>query len=795
MGADIRMFGFSTGEVSPSIKFRSDIDKYLGSCRKLKNFDVDVTGAIVRRRGLSFACESGSFPGASSKEFFYSGNFCGEDLFILFSLSDANVLSASFCRINSASPVFEAVEPERLVLADYDLFDPASVRFRQYNDVLLFCGRGLSMGEFRVSVPAGETSIGVVFRAFRFTIPPTLNVVSVDGGSFAVEGNELTLPDLSVASLDDKVPLEFIHRSWHVMLEDTSGESHYIDWGTWDKDGAKDGAKSAGAVSEVYYASGNTTLYFFSSGGRWCGQLALEVSYDPPSVADEKCSWIQVGSITGATDGALSPAVTFKVNHYNARVRIKLLERSAAYHYYYEEQYGEGAASNKSNSYIADMGCKWTLRISGDRRYYFEKGPSQAGASSFGVTRMNVAPKRLSCSRYTVGAFSYDLGTYPLTLDIAQQRLWLFSTDLHPKYFWASKIDDIANFSTGSEKTDGLSFEGDSGIPDVGRWMKFGKGQFQFGCSQSEGNLVGRDNEYSLNPTSLALENESAWGSADADAVLLGDKIFYIKAGRKIIHAQVYDSGRARFVSGEVNVLARHLFPVGKRAMKLVGVRAPESALFVLREDGTVARFVFNDEQNVGAWSWYDFSVQGMRAVDIAVLQGSEADRLVLMFKVENADGYSYRFGVLDPLSDVWTDFGVDYESEMISSGLPLDEQQSYGSRCIVSKLDLYGSSDVLDRVTDLSKHEFEVSFDGGAVYHLQRAGTSVPGSNDSSGLFNTVASPRRISWSGNYSNEASIGVRTSMRGAFELLAIGAHIVRTDTAAPKPRDKNGNVIF
>ena len=789
MGADIRMFGFSTGEVSPSIKFRSDIDKYLGSCRKLKNFDVDVTGAVVRRRGLSFACDSGQFAAGESKEFFYAGNFCGENLFILFSLTKLHMLFASYCRIDAESPVFETVEIERRTLVDYDLFDPSSVRFRQYNDVLLFCGRGLSLGEFRVSIPAGETKTSVVFRPFNFTIPPTLNIVSVDGGSFSVDDSRITLPDLQVASLDDKVPLEFIHRSRCLMLEDTSGESHYVDWGKWDKDGAKDDAKSAGAVSDIYYASGNTTLYFFSSGGRWCGQLALEVSYDPPSVADDKCSWIQVGSITAATDGTLSPAVSFKVNHYNARVRVKLLERSAAYHYYYEEK--SDATDNESNSYVADMGCKWTLRISGDRRYYFEKGLSDAGSTFLGVTRLNVAPAKFSCSRYTVGAFSYDLGAYPLTLDIAQQRLWLFSTDLHPKYFWASKIDDIANFSTGSEKTDGLSFEGDSGIPDVGRWMKYGKGQFQFGSSQSEGNLVGRDNEYSLNPTSLSLENESAWGSADADAVLLGDKIFYIKAGRKIIHAQVYDSGRARFVSGEVNVLARHLFPVGKRAMKLVGVRAPESALFVLREDGTVARFVFNDEQNVGAWSWYDFSVQGMRAVDIAVLQGSESDRLVLMFKVDNADGYSYRFGILDPLSDVWTDFGSDYESEMISIGLPLDEQQSYGSRCIISKLDLYGASDVLEHCN----HEFEVSFDGGAVYLPQRAGTSKPGSDDCSGFFNTVASPRRISWSGNYSNEASIGVRTSMRGAFELLAIGAHIVRTDTAAPKPRDKNGNVIF
>lgn len=943
MGEELKMFGFATGEVAPAIKYRTDIDKYAGSCRRLRNFDVDTTGAIVRRKGAEKFSEF-ALDASAGTAFFYSGTFVGEKVLILFYLVGSE-LFASFCRLESEDKVF--ISAGKISGVDTSVFCKESVRMRQYNDVLFLCGNGLPVcqmrfagfdGTFRpskvnvyeereenpansknkiavlvdaangvyewtydeaspvtyderrstlvarvadslatISLTAsyvgewvvsddGETAVFAgstygpgfsisypscfsvekhecrelddheffvfvelkfnsalfatgcnsvkgafttqVFAAdgtirgtytskeidirrisyttrtvrkafdnqtstaaiapFPFTIPPVLGFVPVDGGNFSVSGDSLTYPG-GEAGYDEKISFSDVSTSTIIALEDTSGENVYVDWG---KFGA-DGSKTAGAVSDIYYASGNTTLYFYSGGGRWCGTLALQVSYDSPEVPDADCSWVDVGYITAATDGVLSPAVTFKVNHYNARVRVKLTERKAAQHLYYEEK-TEGTSSAKS--YEADMGCKWGLRITGERRYYFEKigSGTDTGAE---VVRLNVSPQSFSCSRYSIGAFRADSG-YPLTMDIAQQRLWFFSTGSYPKYFWGSKVDDIGNFSTGSEKDDGLCFEADSGTPDFARWLKYGKGQFQFGCSQSEGNLVGKDNQYSLNPTSLALENESAWGSADADACLLGDKIFYIKAGRKIIHAQVYDSGRARYVSGEVNVLARHLFSKGKGAVKLVGLRSPETVLFALREDGSLARFVFNDEQNVGAWSTYDFAKGGLKAIDIGVLYGDASDTLVVMFEEKTASGKRLTWAGIDSLSHVFTDFGdTDYESEVITNALPLDGENSYGGRGVIGKLDLYGSAD--------AGCAFDVSFDGGVSYRAQYAGIN------NTGYFSPEACCRRIAWDGGYAPEAVVGVRTKCHGEFSLLALGALIVRSDKPHPPAQGKNG----
>lgn len=991
MGTELKVFGFSTGEVSPSIKYRSDIDKYIGSCRKVRNFDVDVSGALVRRKGAVEQCGK-AFRRSTDGEptaFFYSGVFVGREVFFLFADFYFNDTLDVWMYVRGADDTgFTKIGT--VSGAESGVFSRDTVRMLQYNDVLFVCGAGIPPFQVRVngfadtlypetvsiteplearysnkvktatlvdsatgtyewtywkarergvlnydSMPAAtqsyalapvsmlgkdvdistypqtvyvyssldsagtwqfsedlildialygpketktvssasdlswaqdalcvrfvfpsfvkvktagvcwlndtdpyryvnfefntssadmpdlslysqvsfpvevwtsnsvagdytlSTTVAVQLKdtsasnmwelitvrgplsvipptvevsEFPFSIPPILGFVPLDGGKITVSGGKtMTFPALATATYDSKIPFSDLKTTDVIALEQTSGDEYVVDWGEFDKDGkpeTKDGvtAKTAGATSAVYYASGNTTLYFFSSGGRWSGQLALQVSYDPPNVSDANCTWIDVGYITAAADGTLSPAVTFKVKHYNARVRVYLKSRYGAKHFYYEES----TSKTQGESYAADMGCKWTLRITGERRYYFKKDLTSTDRWEVGITRLNASPANFSCARYSIGAFGKERG-YPLTMDIAQQRLWFFSTASYPKYFWASKVDDISNFSTGTEKDDGLCFEADSGTPDFARWLKYGKGQFQFGCTQSEGNLVGRDNQYSLNPTSLALENESAWGSANADAVLLGDKIFYIKAGRQIVHAQVYDSGRARYVSSEVNVLARHLFTWGKGAVKLAALRAPETVLFVLREDGSLGRFVFNDEQNVGAWSTYDFAASLGKITDIGVLRGDASDRLVLMFlRRSGLYGYDYSFATLDPQSAVYKDFGTTaYESELLTHALAIDGQNSYGGRSVISKLDVYGSSS--------ASGAFSVSFDGGRSYAAQYEGIS-----GDWGYFSPESDCRRISWSGGYSQEAVVGIKTQCDCDFKLLALGAHIVRSD---------------
>ena len=51
MSNKIPILKFNTGEISPELWWRSDIEKYMGSSRRLENFIVKPQGAIKRRFG------------------------------------------------------------------------------------------------------------------------------------------------------------------------------------------------------------------------------------------------------------------------------------------------------------------------------------------------------------------------------------------------------------------------------------------------------------------------------------------------------------------------------------------------------------------------------------------------------------------------------------------------------------------------------------------------------------------------------------------------------------------------
>lgn len=56
--ANIPIVSFNSGEISPLIDARADVEKYASSCRHLENFLGLQYGGVARRPGLVFVAES-----------------------------------------------------------------------------------------------------------------------------------------------------------------------------------------------------------------------------------------------------------------------------------------------------------------------------------------------------------------------------------------------------------------------------------------------------------------------------------------------------------------------------------------------------------------------------------------------------------------------------------------------------------------------------------------------------------------------------------------------------------------
>ena len=55
---NVPIINLNSGEFSPLIDVRSDIEKYKSGCRKLENFIPRVYGVVERRPGTKFIAEA-----------------------------------------------------------------------------------------------------------------------------------------------------------------------------------------------------------------------------------------------------------------------------------------------------------------------------------------------------------------------------------------------------------------------------------------------------------------------------------------------------------------------------------------------------------------------------------------------------------------------------------------------------------------------------------------------------------------------------------------------------------------
>jgi len=56
--SNIAIVNFNSGEVTPDIDARKDIEKYTGGCRRLENMIPDVYGTAIKRPGTEYIVTS-----------------------------------------------------------------------------------------------------------------------------------------------------------------------------------------------------------------------------------------------------------------------------------------------------------------------------------------------------------------------------------------------------------------------------------------------------------------------------------------------------------------------------------------------------------------------------------------------------------------------------------------------------------------------------------------------------------------------------------------------------------------
>ena len=218
---------------------------------------------------------------------------------------------------------------------------------------------------------------------------------------------------------------------------------------------------------------------------------------------------------------------------------------------------------------------------------------------------------------WSLGAWGGTNG-YPALVAFHEERLVFARTSANPQGIWFSVSGDYENFS---------QTEQDSTVLDdssINLTLAGGKANYitwmQPGPSLLTGTIgsvwdiraSGSLNE-PLTPTSAKATVQSGYGSLTDDyAVRVGDSVFFIqRSGRKLRETR-YNFDTDSFIASDATIISEHILREGGGAKRLVYMPDPNSTIWVLLNDGTLAALAYDKEQEVYAWHRHTIGGSGV---------------------------------------------------------------------------------------------------------------------------------------------------------------------------------------
>lgn len=649
------ILGFTSGELSPWLSSRFDLQAYQRGAALLQNFMVQPYGGLRRRCGTEYVAEAavqGSeairlmpfcfseedslmlefFPGGM--RVYKNGSLLGNGDGSPYVLetpwkTEQMVLSMRCMQVNDVvyvtTPYYEPIMLKRYGNTDWQCsqisFEPApretylqqSAGLKvqmETNGRYALLETDLAAPEF---TPAMENKEYVIAEMEV----PTRTLFLNESFSFAT----YALPDLSATDVgasrvytqqnaaSGMYDFYYAYNNYYKMYYNGSAlASSYPNFfmpGVMRLDAANE--------NRPYEINGGWELY---TNGEWDASWEIWRSYDNFSTTMRFYNW-QWSRVRSFDQNAFSERKNWALSGTeDTPCRMVLVCRSA-----------------KS----ASLGAHLHFRILGGTREYKFKIISCQSAHQARALLLSVymdGCKSFYTRKWSYGAFGARNG-YPGFSSLHQGRLWFGGVSGMPTTLFASASGDFQNFRMGSNDDDALHLT--LAADDQSRicWICPSR-SLLVGTTESEWTLAAPDGG-AITPSNASFCRQSSVGSEVKDATGVENAVFYIQRGGRRLREISYKLEADGYTSTDVSLLAEHLFHAGVRDWAVQ--RGSSARMWVLMEDYTLAVLTTNVEQKVTAWQRVSFP--GRQVLRIATLarMGSNEDELWLVMRHEGG-GY-----------------------------------------------------------------------------------------------------------------------------------------------------------
>lgn len=241
-------------------------------------------------------------------------------------------------------------------------------------------------------------------------------------------------------------------------------------------------------------------------------------------------------------------------------------------------------------------------------------------------------PVSFSTRSWSLAAIGKRNG-YPAFSAMFQGRLWLGGMPGLPTTLLASAIDDFLCFRMGSNDDDAMHLNIMGSDQSRICWLCAAR-QLLVGTSDSEW-VVASGSGNALTPTSISIRRQSSVGSEGQPARAVENTVLFVQRGGHRMREIAYRLESDGYSATDISMLAEHLFASGIKDWCVQ--RGSNFNIWVLMQDNTLAVLTINLEQQVTAWQ--RVSLSGRTVLSMAALQSASGmdDEMWFALHVESS--------------------------------------------------------------------------------------------------------------------------------------------------------------
>ena len=345
-------------------------------------------------------------------------------------------------------------------------------------------------------------------------------------------------------------------------------------------------------------------FWSFSTHGTWTGNISIQRSFDGGT------TWIAYRTYSSTNDSNTSTSGEEEED--GVLYRLKMEDYSAS-----------------STGTI--KACKARFVNPG----FMQTGVVQITAVSSGTSATATVMKKIGSTAATAewseGAFSTARG-FPRSIAYYEERMMFGGTSFKPQTVWGSKTGDWDNFLLGDKDDNGLEFTlASDTINEIG-WM-CQHNALVIGTADSEWTLSASSTDSALTPTNFQVKRQSVYGTSPIPALMAGETILFVQRGARKVREFVYSWEKNGYNCPDMTILADHITASG--VVETALMQLPDTILWCLLGDGTLAALTYEREQEVVGWHRHILAAGTI--LSIAVVPSGSEDVLYLAAELNDS--------------------------------------------------------------------------------------------------------------------------------------------------------------